>query len=119
MATALMFILAPTIVGYFAKEQRVFDLGVAIMRIYVFAMLISSAGSLISSSYWFSGDTKPPMAINLLVMWGFQIPMVFILVYWLKLTTLLIWYIGILAAIINLLLIWLIFRTERWKRVKV
>ncbi len=117
--TAVMFALAGAIVGLFAKEQAVLTLGTAIMRIYVFAMLTWTAVFIISSAYWGSGDTKPPMIISVLTMWGLQVPLVFWLVYWQRVSILLIWYIGVATAVIDLALVWLIFRSGRWKRVRV
>jgi len=117
--SAVSFAFAPAFVSLFAKEEAVFALGCGIMRIATLSVLISTVAGIISAAFWGSGYTRPPMVISILTMWCVQVPLVWALVRWLGLSVYYIWWSGVIAAVIYLLLMWFLFRQGSWKRVRV
>jgi Na+-driven multidrug efflux pump len=76
---AVIFPLAGPIVGVFNDTPQVVALGAQALRIFAVGYLFSAMGSVIARAFDGAGNTVPAMVINLLTLWGVQIPLAWIL----------------------------------------
>lgn len=125
IGTALVSWLAPDLIRLFVpgdKPDAVSTVawGALILRINVWAFVAMGLASSFSAAFWGSGDTKPPMLIALGSTWLLQLPVVY---YGLNVLHLkqpqFIWWAGVGAAVAGAVAYYLVFRTGRWKRVRV
>ena len=121
----LLYILAPSLIRVFmpgTTQDAVGTVawGALILRINVWAFAAMGLASAFLAAFWGSGDTKPPMLIALGSTWLLQLPVVYYGLYVLKLREpYFIWWAGVAAAAAAALAFYLVFRTGRWKRVRV
>ncbi len=72
---AVMYILAPQMIGLLSSDPEVTALGTLILRIEAFAEPLYAASIAVSGVFRGVGDTLGPSLINLLSMWVFRIPL--------------------------------------------
>ncbi len=75
VAGAIMYLLAPQMIGILSKDPDVRDLGTQILRIEAFAEPLYAASIVVSGVFRGLGDTLIPSIINLASMWGVRIPL--------------------------------------------
>ena len=114
---ALMIILfAETIISIFDTTPEVVALGAQALRIFSIGYIFSAAGSVIARAFAGAGNTVPAMVINLLTLWGIQIPLAWLLSQALGWGTTGLW-VGISAAnVANGFIYAAWFRRGRWKQ---
>lgn len=72
---ALMFILAPVMIGMMSPDPAVVELGTQVLRIEAFAEPMFAASIVCSGVFRGAGDTLMPSIFNFLSMWGVRLPM--------------------------------------------
>ncbi|MCR5263210.1 MAG: MATE family efflux transporter [Clostridiales bacterium] len=94
VAGAILYFAAPAIFAMLTPDERVRELGVAVLRIEAFAEPFYGASIVCSGAMRGAGDTLIPSIMNLASMWGVRIPLGFILVpriglqgYWIAMAT--------------------------------
>lgn len=113
MATFAYF-AAPVIMGAFADDPRVIEMGVSYIRLVVPALVIMGPLHVIAAVFKGAGDTVPHMISTLIANWLIKIPLAFFLAIPLNMETDGVW-LAITASIfaeMGLLLIW--YRRREW-----
>jgi Na+-driven multidrug efflux pump len=82
-------------------------------------MVASGIGVALARALDGAGNTRPAMAINLLTLWGLEVPVAFALSRWLGMGVNGVWWGRSVANLANGLLFAFWFRRGRWKRKQV
>ncbi len=116
LASAVAIVLyAESIVAAFNDTPAVVALGAEALRIFSVGYVFSSVGVVMARSLDGAGNTVPAMVINLLTLWGIQIPLAWLLSQALGWGTIGLWA-GISAAnVANGIVFAVWFRQGRWK----
>ncbi len=103
------------IMQVFGKSQEVKTKGAEVLMYFAISQPFAATAIALSSAFYGSGHTWPPMLTGLLTSWAFQIPLTAILVYVLGYGTTAMWAVMILANImyLGMLLVW--FKRGTWK----
>lgn len=72
---ALMFILAPVMIGMMSPDPAVVELGAQVLRIEAFAEPMFAASIVCSGVFRGAGDTLMPSVFNFVSMWGVRLPL--------------------------------------------
>jgi putative MATE family efflux protein len=108
--------IADSVISVFNNTPGVVSLGAEALRIFAVGYAFSAVGVVMARSLDGAGNTVPAMAINLLTLWGLQIPLAWILSRVMGWGTKGLW-IGISAAnVANGLIFVAWFRRGRWKQ---
>lgn len=118
VATAL-FVFARPLIALFDPTSQVVDIGVGCLRIVSYSLIASAAGVVLARGFDGAGNTAPAMVVNLLTLWGMEVPFAYGLARWLGLGVTGIWWGRAIANLANGLLFAFWFRLGRWKRKEV
>jgi putative MATE family efflux protein len=118
-AGLLMFLFSAPLVAFFDPSAEVVDIGAHALRIIAPSLVGSAAGIALGRSFDGAGDTVPAMAVNLLTLWGLEIPLAYGLARWTGMGLSGVWAGRAIANLANGLLFAIWFRIGRWKRKKV
>ena len=113
--TTLLFVFARPLVAFFDPTPEVVDIGAACIRIVTFSLVFDGIGFVLGRGLDGAGNTQPAAVINLLTLWGLQLPIAFGLSRWLGLGLVGIWWGRALANVANGLSFATWFRRGRWK----
>jgi putative MATE family efflux protein len=111
--------LAEPIVATFNDTPEVVALGAQALRIFAVGYLFSALGSVLARGLDGAGNTVPAMVINLLTLWGLQIPLAWILSQALGWGTTGLWAGISVANVANGVIFAAWFQRGRWKHRKV
>ena len=115
VAGILLTLFAPSLIALFDPTPEVVAFGGECVRIVAWSMIASAAGVVLARGFDGAGNTVPAMAINLLTLWGMELPLAFGLSRWLGLGATGVWWGRALANLANGLLFALWFRRGKWK----
>jgi putative MATE family efflux protein len=113
---AVIVPLAEPIVAAFNDTPEVVALGAQALRIFAIGYVFSALGSVLARGLDGAGNTVPAMLINLLTLWGLQIPLAWILSQVLGWGTTGLWAGISVANVANGLIFALWFGRGRWKQ---
>jgi putative MATE family efflux protein len=116
IVAVLLFVFARPLVGLFDPTPQVVDIGAECLRIVTPALIPVVVGVVLARGFDGTGDTAPAMVINLLTLWGMEMPFAYALARWLGLGVTGIWWGRAIANVANGLLFAFWFRLGRWKR---
>jgi len=119
IVAVLLFVFARPLIGLFDPTPQVMDIGAECLRIVTPALIPAIVGLVLARGFDGAGDTAPAMVINLLTLWGMEVPFAYGLAQWLGLGITGIWWGRAIAHLANGLLFAFWFRLGRWKRRKV
>jgi Na+-driven multidrug efflux pump len=115
----LMFTFARPLIAIFDPTPEVVEFGSQCLRTVVPTLVIYIIGIILGRGFIGAGDTVPSMTINLLTLWGVEVPFAYLLSQILGLDIAGIW-LGISTAnLTNGLMFAYWFRKGRWKYRKV
>ena len=112
---AIIVPLAEPIMAAFNDTPGVVALGAEALRIFAIGYVFSAMGSVLARGLDGAGNTLPAMVINLLTLWGIQIPMAWLLSSLLGWGTTGLWAGISIANVANGLIFAFWFRRGRWK----
>jgi putative MATE family efflux protein len=116
VAGGLIFTFSRQIIAFFDPTPEVVAIGSACLRIVVPTQLLYVVGIVLGRGFIGAGNTVPAMMVNLLTLWGVEVPLTYALSQWLGLDLTGVW-VGIsLANASNGLLYIYWFRKGRWKQ---
>ena len=119
-AFALVFLaFTRPLVAFFDPTPEVVDLGSQCLRIVALSLVFSAMGVVLARGFDGAGNTVPAMFVNLLTLWGMEVPLSYGLSQWTGLGITGVWAGRAIANTANGLLFALWFRLGRWKRKKV
>ncbi len=115
----LLFIFARPLVALFDPTPQVVEIGVGCLHIVPYSMIASAVGVVLARGFDGAGNTTPAMVVNLLTLWGMEVPFAYGLSRWLGLGVTGVWWGRAIANLANGLLFAVWFRRGRWKRKEV
>jgi putative MATE family efflux protein len=119
-AFAVMFLaFTHPLVAFFDSTPEVVGLGTECLRIIAPSLIFSAVGVVLARGFDGAGNTVPAMFVNLLTLWGLEVPLSYSLSQWTGLGITGVWVGRALANTANGLVFALWFRRGRWKRKKV
>jgi len=110
----LLTIFGPSLIAQFDATPEVVAFGSECVRIVAWSMLGSAVGVVLARGFDGAGNTVPAMTINLLTLWGMELPLALGLSGWLGTTG--VWWGRALANLANGLFFALWFRRGKWKQ---
>jgi len=111
---AVEFAFARGIVGAFAKDGAVVEVGIVLLRFFAVIQVFIAMHIVLGSAFWGSGDTWPPTVIAAVVEWGVQIPLILAAIHVLRTSETGVWWAMVIATGIEVLLTYLWFRRGKW-----
>jgi putative MATE family efflux protein len=115
----LVFLFAPAAIGPFDPTPEVVAYGGEAVLIIAPSLIASAVGVVLARGFDGAGNTVPAMAINLLTLWGTEIPVAVALSRWLGLGATGVWWGRAIANVANGALFALWFRRGGWKQKEV
>ena len=115
VAALILTIFAPSLVGIFDATPEVVAIGTECVRIVAWSMIASAGGVVLARGFDGAGNTVPAMAINLLTLWGMELPIAYGLAQWLGFGVTGVWWGRAVANLANGLLFAIWFRRGKWK----
>jgi putative MATE family efflux protein len=113
--TTLLFVFAESLVAFFDSTPAVVAAGASCIGIVTFSLVFDGIGFVLGRGLDGAGNTLPAAIINLLTLWGVQLPAAFALSQWFGLGLVGIWLGRAVANTANGLLFMTWFRQGRWK----
>ena len=107
------------LITIFDSTPEVVDIGSQCLRIVAPSLVFSAAGVVLARGFDGAGNTVPAMFVNLLTLWGMEVPLSYGLSQWTGLGVTGVWVGRAVANMANGLFFALWFRLGRWKRKKV
>ncbi len=115
----LLLVFSAPLIILFDATPEVARIGSECLRIVALSLVGSGAGVVLARGLDGAGNTVPAMAINLITLWGLEIPLAYGLSHWLGLSVTGIWWGRALANLANGLVFGLWFLRGRWKDRKI
>jgi putative MATE family efflux protein len=115
LVAALLFFFARSWIALFDPDPRVVAFGSECLRIVAASLLPSSIGIVLARGFDGAGNTVPAMVVNLISLWGLELPVAFGLSRWVGLGTTGVWWGRTMSNLANGLLFAFWFRLGRWK----
>jgi putative MATE family efflux protein len=115
VCSALIVPFAEPIIAAFNDTPGVVALGAQALRVFAVGYVFSALGSVLARGLDGAGNTLPAMVINLLTLWGLQIPLAWLFSSLLGWGTTGLWAGISVANVANGLIFALWFRRGRWK----
>jgi Na+-driven multidrug efflux pump len=117
--TSLIFVFAGPLVAFFDPTPEVVAIGTTCIRIIAFSLVLDGIGIVLGRSMDGAGNTVPSAVVNLVTLWGLQLPVAFALSQGLGFGLAGVWLGRAVANAANGLLLAAWFRRGRWKEWKV
>ncbi|MFW6007446.1 MAG: MATE family efflux transporter [Halanaerobiales bacterium] len=115
LVAVIMLLVAPPLVGLFAQETEVIDIGTKYLRIAGFAFSFLGVQMVLGGALSGAGKTMQQTFFNLMTLWGFQVSLSYLLAYQAGMQESGIWW-GIFAAkLLGATIMCLWFRKGTWK----
>lgn len=115
VSALLLTIFAPSLIALFDSTPQVVTFGAECVRVVAWSMIGSAGGVVLARGFDGAGNTVPAMAINLLTLWGMELPLAFGLSRWLGWGATGVWWGRAIANLANGLLFAIWFRRGKWK----
>ena len=112
----VFFAFAGSLVAFFDPTPEVVDLGSQALRIIAPSLIASAVGVVLARGFDGAGNTVPAMFVNLLTLWGLEVPLSYGLSQWTGLGITGVWVGRAIANAANGLLFAFWFRLGRWKK---
>jgi putative MATE family efflux protein len=119
VVATLLFVFARPLIALFDPTPQVVDIGVGCLHVVSYSLIASAAGVVLARGFDGAGNTTPAMVVNLLTLWGMEVPFAYGLARWLGLGVTGVWWGRAIANLANGLLFAVWFRLGRWKRKEV
>ncbi|MGX2958549.1 MATE family efflux transporter [Peribacillus sp. JNUCC 23] len=117
--TALIALLSATIISFFTANEDIKHLTVLLVFLSILLEPARAANVLLVSTLNVAGDVKYPVLISIIVVWGFVIPMSFVVGVWLEYGLVGIWIVFILDEWIRAFLLFLRWKKRRWQSLNI
>lgn len=78
----LLAAFAPSLIALFDPTPQVVEIGTKVLRIIAPTMIASAVGVVLARSFDGAGNTVPAMFINLITLWGMEVPLAFAFSRW-------------------------------------
>jgi putative MATE family efflux protein len=112
----LFFSFAHPLIAFFDPTAEVVKIGTEFLRIVAPSLIFSAVGVVLARGFDGAGNTVPAMFVNLLTLWGMEVPLAYGLSQWTGLGITGVWVGRALANTANGLVFAFWFRLGRWKK---
>ncbi len=117
---ALAFIIFPfAIMRLFSNDLDTVALASKCLRVGAVEQIPIAIGMTVSGALKGAGDTKGPFKISLITNLGVRLPLIFIIVFILKLNVVFVWWATGIQFIVEAVLMIIRYRRGRWKSIKI
>ncbi|TQR05522.1 MATE family efflux transporter [Psychrobacillus soli] len=117
--TAIIALLSSTVISFFTSNEEIAHLTILLVFFSILLEPARTANVILVSNLNVAGDVRYPVFISIVVVWGFVIPMSFIVGVWLGYGLVGIWIVFILDEWIRALFLFLRWKKRRWKSVNI
>ena len=117
VAAIALYILAPSLIGFFNSDTDVVEVGTSMMRIVTPFFIFVGVAIVLSRALMGAGDTTGPMVTTLVALWGVQVPLAILLARVVEPATDGIWWAMAIAITLHGLMNTAWFMTGRWRQV--
>ena len=117
--TAVIALLSSFIITLFTTNEEIIQLTIPLFFLSVLLEPARTANVILVSTLNVAGDVKYPVLISIIVVWGFVIPMSFIVGVWLGYGLIGIWIVFIVDEWIRALLLFLRWKKGHWKTLNI
>jgi len=114
LKAVVAFIAAPMIVGAFADDPRVIEMGISYIRLIVPALLVMGPLHVIAAVFKGAGHTVPHMVSALAANWLIKLPLALLLSLYLNMDTNGVWLAITVSIFAELGILFLWFRKREW-----
>jgi putative MATE family efflux protein len=111
-----LFAFAHPLIEFFDPTPQVVAFGTECLRVVAWSLVASAVGIVLARGFDGAGNTVPAMAINLITLWGMEIPVAYGLSRWLGLGVAGVWWGRAVANLANGSLFAFWFRRGGWKQ---
>lgn len=119
LVSIIFFVFGESLMMFFIQDELAIKAGTSCLHILAIGYVFFAYGLVITQAFNGAGDTRTPTYINLIVFWGIQIPLAYLLSKYFNLGPLGVYIaIGVSETILAVISI-LIFKRGRWKLIKV
>jgi Na+-driven multidrug efflux pump len=108
--------LAGPLVAFFDPTPEVVKIGTEFLRIVAPSLIFSAGGVVLARGFDGAGNTVPAMIVNLLTLWGMEVPLAYGLSQWTGLGITGVWVGRAIANTANGLVFAFWFRRGQWKK---
>jgi putative MATE family efflux protein len=115
VVAAVLTIFAPQLIAVFDPTPQVVAIGAECLRVIAWTMIASSVGVVLARGFDGAGNTVPAMAINLVTLWGLEVPVALGLSRLLGMGIAGVWWGRVVANLANGLLFAFWFLRGKWK----
>jgi putative MATE family efflux protein len=119
VVATILYITARPLIAFFDPTPEVVDFGTQCLRVVAPALVGSAVGVVLARGFDGAGNTVPAAVINLLSLWGTEIPVAFGLSRWFGMGVTGVFWGRAIANLANGLLFAVWFNRGRWKERKV
>ena len=112
----VFFTFTRPLLAFFDPTPEVVDIGAQFLRIVAPSLIFGAGGVVLARAFDGAGNTMPAMFVNLLTLWGLEVPLAYGLSHWTGLGITGVWAGRALANLANGLLFAFWFRLGRWKK---
>lgn len=119
VVTTLLVVSAESLITFFDPTPEVVAIGTTCIRIIAFSLVLDGIGIVLGRSMDGAGNTVPTAVVNLVTLWGLQLPVASALSQWLGFGLVGIWVGRAVANAANGLLLGAWFLRGKWKEQEV
>lgn len=116
---AVFFVFAKPFAHIFTHDPHVVPLTVAYLRIAALSEPFLALGLILSGALNGAGDTKAPAWAGILTLWGFRLPLAWLLIFHLHLGATGAWWAMTVTTVLDGLIVLWLFKQGKWKKTKV
>ena len=117
--TAIIALLSSMIVSFFTSNKDIIEMTIVLVFMSVLLEPARAANVFLVSALNVAGDVRYPVSISIVVVWGFVIPMSFVIGVWLGYGLIGIWIVFIVDEWIRAFLLFLRWKKGRWKSLNI
>ncbi len=115
----VFFVFAKPFAHIFTHDPHVVPLTVAYLRITALSEPFLALGLILSGALNGAGDTKAPAWAGIITLWGFRLPLAWLLIFHLHLGATGAWWAMMVTTVLDGLIVLWLFKQGGWKKTKV
>jgi putative MATE family efflux protein len=115
----VFFFFGSTLVGFYSEDPTILSMGSAALKLAAFAQPAIGSYAILAGALRGAGDTRYPLYITFVGVWCVRITAAWILINTFPLGLSGIWIAVLFDSWTRALLVWLRFRTGRWKTIRI
>lgn len=111
---SLTFFFGAELVQFFVNDPEVMSHGFHQFRIVSISVVFFAFFNVLNGAFQGGGDTMPIMVNNILRLWGFRVPSLYLLSFVFGIGPLGIWWSMFISNMASTTIVWILYKTGRW-----